>query len=149
MQTARSGLKKKKRGLFPRTPSQERNFCGTARLSGTGSSRLTPCLLLRPPNLMRAGLPPQDSPRLLAPWPRSKPFASAASRRVPNERSRGCPGNRDPISGQKHLNVTRPEKGVYRSKMPDILSPLGISQMQIRRRKEKGSIKTRGLTIRL
>lgn len=59
------------------------------------------------------------------------------------------PGTRDPLSQQKHLNVTYTEKVVYGSKMRGILNPLGISQMQIQWWKGKGSIKTRGLAIRL
>lgn len=73
---------------------------------------------------------------------------AAAPRKEPRQHGRS-PGTRDPISQQKHLNVTYSEKVAYWSKMRGVLNPLGISQMQIQWWKEKGSIKTRRLTIRL
>lgn len=86
---------------------------------------------------------------------REHPSPAAAPRSpLPGKSQQGTspspsPGTRDPISPQKHLNVTSSEKVAYWSKMRGVLNLLGVSQMQIQWWKEKGSIKTRGLTIRL
>lgn len=126
------------------------------RLRSSASSRdyqlCFQAFLSPPPHII---IPPLRRVHPLFPLPGfgANPVPSAisgAGASPPRRRHQGrSPGTRDPISQQKHLNVTCTKKVAYWSKMRGILNPLGISQMQIQWWKEKGSIKTRGLTIRL